>query len=161
MKKRNKKYRPKGCANNVLSIFGGMGDAHRDHLVRNQVKTHGAMAMLSQGGGSLEQWKRIAGVLNIAGVMCEQGIGPEFKKTFAAAQDAMLEVGKRAVRNNGRFLFAGPEMSIVTEALECHNAQLENSRALDVDRAADEVMRRERHRIDHVSVMGEIRKEAA
>jgi hypothetical protein len=138
-----------------------MGDTHREHLRHNQIKTHGAMAQMSQGGGTLDQWKRLAGVLNIASVMCEQGIGPEFRQAFADAQNAMLDVGKRSVRNNGRFVFTGPEMRIVTEALECHDAQLENSRSLDVDRAADEVMRRERHRIDHVSVMGEIRKEAA
>jgi hypothetical protein len=160
-KPRNKKYRPKGWTTNVLSIFGGMGDAHHAHLRSNQLQTHAAMVTMSQGRGTLVQWKRLAGVLNIAGVMCEQGIGPEFKKVFIAAQTAMLEVGKRAVRNNGRFLFTGPEMVIVNEALDCHDVQLENSRAMDVDRAADEVMRRERYRIDHVSVMGEIRKEAA
>ena len=38
---------------------------------------------------------------------------------------------------------------------------LARANAADIDRAAEEVMRRERHRIGHVSVMGELRKEAA
>jgi len=160
-KPRNKKYIPKGSTNNVLAIFGGMGSAHHAHLRKNQVKTHAAMTNLAQGRGTLDDWKRIAGVLNIANVMSEQGIGAEFTAALAAAQDAMLKVGKRAVQNAGRFVFTGPELQSLNEALEIHDAQLENSRAVDVDRAADEVMRRERHRIDHVSVMGEIRKEAA
>jgi hypothetical protein len=160
-KPRNKKYVPKGTVDNVLSMFGSMGGAHHAHLRRNQVNTHVAMIELTQGRGTLTHWKRIAGVLNIASVMSEQGFGREFTKALIAAQDAMLEVGKRAVRNQGRFGFTGTELTAINEALEVHDAQLENSRAIDVDRAADEVMRRERHRIDHVSVMGEIRKEAA
>lgn len=160
-KPRNKKYSPKGTVDNVLSMFSGMGHAHHAHLRTNQLKTHAAMTDLTQGRGTLAQWKRIAGVLNIASVMSEQGIGREFTKALIAAQDAMLAVGKRAVRSQGRFVFTGPELHAVNEALEIHDAQLENSRAIDVDRAADEVMRRERHRIDHVSVMGEIQKEAA
>lgn len=160
-KPRNKKYVPKGTSNNLLSIFGGMGVAHHGHLRANQVKTHAAMQALTQGRGTREDWKRIAGVLNVAGVMSEQGIGAEFQQTFISAQDMMLALGKRAARNGERFLFAGAEMQTINEALECHDAQLQNSRAIDVDRAADEVMRRERSRIGHVSVMGEIAKEAA
>lgn len=160
-KPRNKKYVPKGTSNNLLSIFGGMGVAHHDHLRFNQIKTHAAMQALTQGRGARDDWKRLAGVFNVAYVMSEQGIGAEFRQVFASAQDALLVVGKRAVRNHERFIFTGPELHTINEALECHDAQLENSRAIDVDRAADEVMRRERSRVGRVSVMGEIAKEAA
>lgn len=160
-KPRNKRYVPKGTTNNVLAVFGGMGTAHHAHLRANQLKTHAAMTRLAQGQGTRDDWKRIAGVLNISYVLCEQGIGPEFAPALRAGQDALLEVGKRSVRNAGRFVFTGAELQTVNEALDIHDAQLENSRAIDIDRAADEVMRRERHRIGHVSVMGELRKEAA
>ena len=46
-------------------------------------------------------------------------------------------------------------------AMECHDTQLENVRALDVDRAAEEVERRVRHRINSTSVSAEIKKTAA
>lgn len=160
-KPRNKKYRPKGATNNVLSIFGGMGDAHSDHLRRVQIQNHAAMAEMAQGRGTREQWNRIVGAINIANVMCEFGIGDEFRQATISARDAMLAVGKRAVQSNDRFVFTGPELQAVNAALDAHDAQLENSRAIDVDRAADEVKRRVRHRINSTSVMREIRKEAA
>jgi hypothetical protein len=160
-KPRNKAYRPKGISDNPLSIFGGMGSSHADHLRRVQTMNHLAMVDMTQGRGTREQWNRIVGAINIANVMCEQGIGDEFRSITLAARDALLEVGKRAVKNDDRFVFTGEELRAVNEALACHDAQLENVRAIDVDRAAIEVERRVRHRINSTSVMREIRREAA
>lgn len=160
-KPRNKKYRPKGVNSNVFSIFGGMGDAHCDHLRRIQTLNHMAMADMAQGRGNREQWNRIVGAINIANVMCEMGIGDEFRQATISARDALLTLGKRAVRNDDRFLCTGDELTAINHALDCHDAQLENVRAIDIDRAADEVARRVRYRINSTSVMREIRKEAA
>lgn len=162
-KPRSKKYQgPKYVARNVLStVFGGMSGTHIDHLRTLQVKNHLALSEMSQGRGNREQWNLIVGAINIANVMCEQGIGKEFRQQVLDARDAMLEVGKRAIANNDRFVFTGPELCAVREALECHDAQLENTRAIDVDKAAMEVERRVRHRIDSTSVVAESRKEAA
>lgn len=162
-KPRNKKYQgPKYVCRNVLStVFGGMGSSHAEHLRELQIKNHLAMAEMAQGRGTREQWNQIVGAINMANVMCEQGIGDEFRAQTIAARDAMLAVGKRAVKNNDRFVFTGDELQAINAALDCHDAQLENSRAIDVDRAAMEVERRVRHRINSTSVMREIRREAA
>jgi hypothetical protein len=160
-KPRNKRYVPKGTSNNVLSIFGGMGSMNADHLRRIQITNHAAMVEMAQGRGTREQWNRIVGAVNIANVMCEQGIGNEFRAITIAARDALLAAGKRAVKNDERFVFTGPELTAINEALSCHDAQLENVRAIDIDRAAIEVERRVRHRINSMSVMREIRREAA
>lgn len=160
-KPRNKPYHPKGAASNVLAIFGGMGATHRDRLIQEQIKSHSALANMAKGTGAREDWNRIVGAINIANIMCEQGVGDEYRQITIAARDAMLAVGKRAVRNNDRFVFTGPELRAVSDALEVHDTQLENCRAIDVDRASDEVIRRERHRINSTSVMREIRKESA
>jgi hypothetical protein len=160
-KPRNKRYVSKGTCDNPLSIFGGMGDAHRDKLRSIQTRNHLAMVDMVQGRGTRAQWDRIVGAINIANVMCELGIGDEFRATTIAAREALLNLGKRAVQNGDRFVCTGPELQAINEALACHDAQLENVRAIDVDRAADEVERRVRHRINSTSVMREIRKEAA
>lgn len=164
MKKiRSKKYQgPKYVARNVLStVFGGMAGSHMDHLRTLQVKNHLALAEMAQGRGNREQWNLIVGAINIANVMCEQGIGNEFRQVTIAARDAMLAVAKRALKNDDRFVFTGPELCAVREALECHDAQLENVRAIDVDRAAAEVERRVRCRINSTSVQREMGMEAA
>lgn len=160
-KPRNKKYQPKGKCTNPLCMFGGMGSAHVDRLRQTQTLNHLAMLDMAQGRGTREQWNRIVGAINMANVMCEMGIGDEFRHATIAARDAMLAIGKRAVRNEDRFVFTGPELQAVNEALDCHDAQLENSRSIDIDRAADTVVHRVRHRINNTSVMREIRKDAA
>ena len=162
-KPRTKKYQgPKYVARNVLStVFGGMSGTHLDHLRTLQVKNHLALAEMAQGRGNRAQWDLIVGAINIANVMCEQGIGDEFRQATIAARAAMLAVAKRALKNEDRFVFTGPELCAVREAMECHDAQLENVRAIDVDRAAAEVERRVRHHINSTSVHREMEKEAA
>jgi hypothetical protein len=160
-KKPRKQYRPKGTCDNPLGIFGGMGDTHRDHLRRIQTLNHLAMVEMAQGRGTREQWNRIVGAINIANVMCEMGIGDEFRHAVLKARDALLNVGKRAVLNDDRFIFTGAELTSINLGLDCHDAQLENVRAIDVDRAADEVMRRVRNRINSTSVTRELHPEAA
>jgi hypothetical protein len=102
----------------------------------------------------------LVGAVNMGNVMCEQGIGNEFRAAMIAGRDALCEVGKRYHRI-GKFVFTGAELAAMNEALACHDAQLENIRAIDVDRAADEVLRRIRARVNTVSVKAELAKEAA
>ncbi|CUI02655.1 hypothetical protein BN2497_87 [Janthinobacterium sp. CG23_2] len=161
MKKRNKKYRPKFVALNPMATFlGGMSGEHVAHLQALFGRNHGAMARMVQGAGSRDDWDLLIGAINMGNVMCDQGIGNEFRAEMIAARDAMCECGKRGVATD-RFLFRGDEIRVVNEALACHDAQLENIRAIDVDRAADEVLRRIRHGINTTNVKAEMAKEAA
>lgn len=158
-KPRSKKYQPKYvCANPMKTFFGGMSDTHAGHLVVLNVKNHAALARLAQGQGEKSDFDLIVGAINVSNVLCEQGIGNEFRATTIAGRDAMLEVGKRFMRL-GKFLFSGDELTAVNEAMSCHDTQLENIRAVDVDRAANEVIRRVRHRINSTSVAAEAAKE--
>lgn len=160
-KPRNKKYVPKYVARNVLStIFGGMSGDHAEHLRTIQIRNHRALAEMAQGRGTREQWDELVGAANMANVMCEQGIGNEYRAITIAARDALLEVGKRIVKTE-RVILKGDELNAIREGLLCHDAQLENVRAIDVERAVREVERRVRHRINSTSVQREIALEAA
>jgi hypothetical protein len=160
-KPRNKRYVAKCIVHNPLALFGGMGDAHRDKLQQIQTRNHLAMVDMAQGRGARDQWNRIVDAINIANVMCEMGIGDEFRATTIAARNAMLAIGTRAVKNGDRFVFTGEELRTVNAALDVHDAQLENSRAIDIERADNMVRHRINHRINSASVMREIRREAA
>lgn len=160
-KPRNKKYRPRDVvANPLTAIFGGMGSAHAQHLQTLHLKNHAAFAALVQGRGTRDDWDRLVGAVNMANVMCEQGIGNEFREQTIAARNALCEIGKRYMRI-GKFVFTGPELATMNEAMTCHEAQLENVRAIDVDRAADEVLRRIRNKINTTNVRAEFAREAA
>lgn len=160
--KRNKKYQgPKYVAKNVMStFFGGLSGDHADHLRRLNIRNHGAMAAIVQGRGDRASWDLLVGAVNMGNVMCEQGIGDEFRAHMIAGRDALLEVGKRALKS-GRFGFTGDELKAMNLALECHDAQLENIRAIDVERASDEVLRRIRHGVNTTNVRAELEREAA
>lgn len=161
MKKRSKTYRPKYVSVNPLStFFGGLSGDHAEHLQVLLTKNAAAMAAMVTGRGDKEFFDRLTGAINMANVLCEQGIGNEFREATIAGRDAMLSMGKRALRT-GRFAFTGDELAVMNEAMECHTAQLTNIRSIDVDRAADEVQRRIRHRINSTSVRSELEKEAA
>jgi len=161
-KPRNKKYQgPKYVARNVLTtVFGGMSGDHIEHLRLIQIRSHKALADMAQGAGTREGWDLLVGAINMANVMCEQGIGDEFRPVTIAARDALLAVGKRIVTLD-RVIMKGDELNAIREALECHDAQLENVRAIDVERACREVDRRVRHHINSTSVVRELAREAA
>ena len=127
----------------MATFFGGMGHTHIEHLRTLQVKNHLALTEMAQGRGNRAQWDLLIGAINIGNVMCEQGIGDEFRQVMIGARDAMLAVAKRALKSDDRFVFTGPELCAIREAIETHDAQLENIRAIDVDRAAAEVERRD------------------
>jgi hypothetical protein len=159
MKKRTKKYRPKFVATNPLTqFFGGMSGDHADHLQTLLARNHGAMAAIVQGRGTRDDWDLLVGAVNMGNVMCEQGIGDEFRASMIAGRDALCEVGKRAIRT-GKFVFTGDELRTMNEAMDCHDAQLENIRAVDIDRASNEVLRRIRHGLNTTNVRAEMAKD--
>ncbi len=153
MKKRTKKYKgPKYVATNPIStFFGGLSGDHAEHLVRLNIRNHSAMAVMTQGAGTREHWDLLVGAINMGNVMCEQGIGNEFREAMLAGRDALEAMGRRAM-NTDRFLFKAEELAAMNEALACHDAQLENIRSIDVERASDEVLRRIRHGINTINV---------
>lgn len=154
--KRTKAYKPKYVAKNPMStFFGGLSGDHMGHLQALFGRNHAAMQAIVQGRGDRSTWDLLVGAINMGNVMCEQGIGNEFREAMIAGRDALCEVGKRAVLT-GRFLFKGDELGAMNEAMACHDAQLENIRAIDVERASDEVIRRIRHGINTTSVRKEL-----
>lgn len=157
--KRNKNYKgPKYVAKNPIStFFGGLSGDHMGHLQGLLGRNHGAMARMVMGEGTRTDWDLLVGAINMGNVMCEQGIGNEFREAMIAGRDALCEMGKRGVLT-GRFIFKGDEIKVMNEALACHDAQLENIRAIDVERASDEVIRRIRHGINTTNVQKELAK---
>lgn len=158
-KKRTKAYRPKHVSTNpIKSVFGGMSDAYAEHLQTTNLINHTAMTAMVQGRGNKDFWDRLVGALNLALVLCEQGVGQEYREELVAGREALLACGIRSVEK-GRFAFTGAELRAMNEALSIHSAQLENIRSIDVDRAANEVIRRLNHRINSTSVMAELAKQ--
>lgn len=141
-KKRNKPYRPKEVVANPLNFyFGGLKRIDAEQLQILNIKNHKALADMATGHGNRAAFDLIIGAINMANVMCERGIGDEYRAEMLAARDTMMTVRERYFQI-GRFVLKGDELKAVTLWLEIHEAQLEAARVIDVERAADEVMRR-------------------
>lgn len=86
------------------------------------------------------------------------GFGNEFRGATIAGRDALCEVGERWHKTR-RFVFSGSELNAMSLAMECHDTQFENIRAIDVDRAADEVLHRILHGVNATNVRAELARE--
>ena len=157
MKKPRKAYKPKYVAKNpMLTFFGGMSNQHADELRILNIKNHGALAAIAQGNGTRDDWDALVHAINVGNVLCERGIGNEYRQDMLAARDALESCGKRIVKNN-RVILTSDELKALNAGMEAHDTQLENVRYIDIDRADDEVSRRVRHHINTTDV----RKESA
>lgn len=142
--KKRKAYRPKEVVQNPLNyVFGGLKRIDAEHLQTRKIKNHKALADMATGCGNRAAFDLIVGLINMANIMCELGTGDQYRAEMLAARDTMMIVRERYFEI-GRFVFKGDELKAMTLALEIHDAQLEASRVIDVERAADEVVRRVR-----------------
>lgn len=155
-KPRDKKYKGPINRMNPLTMFSAMNSAaHAEYTVEMRTKTAASMANIMQGRGDKGAWDLLVGFVNVAKVLSGMGIGPEFHNTFHDAGEALLEMGVRSV-STSRFVFTGPELKVMQEAISCHDAQLENIRAIDIDRALRQVEQRLRNKANNQSVAKEL-----
>ena len=141
-KPRCKKHHPRPVVGNPLDhLLGGLTRIGGEHLTKLNTKNHAAMHCIVHGHGTRDLWDRLVGAINMALVMCELGTGHEYRPDLIAGRDALATLCTR-YRRTGTWVFTGGEMQAVNLALEVHDAQLEISRVIDVERAADEVVRR-------------------
>lgn len=144
--KRNKTYKPRPIILNAIEfVRGGYKPVRQENLQKLALNNHGAMAAIAEGRGDLEHWKQLTGAVNIALIMCEMGIAPEYLPLANLAQDALVAMGKRNLQI-GRWVFKADELKVLNELFEVHEAQLAAARVIDIERATDIVKERLRGR---------------
>lgn len=151
--KRNKKYIPKKVLKDPMAfIKTGLTEMPPDMRVNLQIKNHAAMARLVGCIADREDWNLLVGAANMALIMSEMEIGMEYHEMLIAGRDALFNVGKRLVKW-GKLELCGNEQTEISNLLEVHDAQLSICRVIDVERAAEAVLRRVQHNINTKRVM--------
>ena len=74
--------------------------------------------------------------LNIAEALMRLKIGHDWFDELRAAQDALLAVGRRGVKT-GKFILSGPELTTLNLAMEIHDAQLQETTIVQLEKAMD------------------------
>lgn len=97
-------------------------------------------AMLS-GKGTEQAWSTLACELNIALILCEQGVGEMFTHTIKHAQTCLMSCRERSMKF-ANWSFNGDEVRNVIRAFAIHDEQLAIATKYEVTFALVEVHRR-------------------
>jgi hypothetical protein len=138
MTKPRKKYKPKGVRLDVMAwVKSGMLPINKvDHAgVTLKIKNHAALASITQGTGCRDDIDVVIAAMNITEALALLGKGKDWHPEIRAAQDAILEMGKRGLAKGDKFLFTGPEMQAVNLAMDVHDAQLDECTVAELEKA--------------------------
>lgn len=148
MKKRSK-YRPKGVRLDVMAwIKAGMlpVSAVNDAATTLKIKNHAALASITHGTGTRDDMDIVIAAMNITEALALLGQGKDWHPEIRAAQEAVLQMGKRGIANGDRFVFTGPEMQAVNLAMDVHDAQLDVCTVSQLEKALGLVEQEIRHK---------------
>lgn len=149
MTKPRKKYKPKGVRLDVMAwVKSGMLPVSKvEHAgITLKIKNHAALANITQGKGTRDDIDIVIAAMNVTEALALLGQGKDWHAEIRAAQDAVLQMGKRGIANADRFLFTGPEMQAVNLAMEVHDAQLDVCTVAELEKALKLVEQEIRHK---------------
>jgi hypothetical protein len=141
MRKRSK-YKPKGVRlDNMTWVQAGLKKV--DDISAGttlKIRNHDAMNNLRLGVAARRDIDALIDALNITEALANRGIGEDWKPEIRAAQDAILDLARRGVANDFRFLARGPELVALNLVMEVHDAQLETVTVKQLETAMADVM---------------------
>jgi hypothetical protein len=105
-----------------------------------KIRNHDAMNNLRLGAATRRDIDALIDAMNITEALANRGIGADWKSEIRAAQDALLELARRGVANDFRFIAKGPELVALNLVMEVHDAQLETVTVKQLETAMADVM---------------------
>lgn len=151
MRKRSK-YRPKGViydvVNHVLSGMKRVGAISPGMTLK--IKNHDALDMVRRGAATKKDIDTLIDAFNITEALAlKSSLGDEWRNEIRAAQDALLELGRRGAET-GKFILRGPDLTLFNTAMELHDAQLDACTVSELEKAIDivnEILRQKKARL--------------
>lgn len=153
MRQQKNKLRNRQCESNVSSVGGlfAISSAYKRgeqqmplaHAQVQDIKlaTRLALNTMISGPSTGDDWGMVAGAMNTALMLAEQGYGVEHTDIFVRAQEAIARSYERGTRTN-TWRFDGPGLQEVLTAVELHEQQCDFVTLGDIKYALAEVERR-------------------
>lgn len=144
MRKRSS-YRPKGVRLDnmhwVMSGFKKLTDLPEQNVIL-RIKNHEALRSMVAGTGASADVHVLINALNMTEALAvvRDELGADWKAEIRAGQDALHTMALRGAAK-GRFLFTGPELNAINQAMEIHDAQLDAATVAELERAMDVINR--------------------
>lgn len=94
-----------------------------DHLLdRLRLVELSAIESFTKGQATVEDWKSLADLLNVAETMSRGGVGPEVLEACERAQDGLSDAHDR-FKATGRMGLSGPAIQAMRDLAEYHDLQ--------------------------------------
>jgi len=141
MRKRSK-YRPKGVIRDTMTwVQAGMKRVDAISAGTTlKIRNYDAMNNLRLGQATRREIDAIIDAMNVAEALCKRGTGGDWLPEIQAAQDNLLELARRGVANDMRFIVRGEELKALNLGMEIHDAQLEAVTVRELELAMNDVM---------------------
>jgi hypothetical protein len=140
MRKRSK-YKPKGInPDNISYVLSGFRKVATLPIAGTKLLTrnHSALEEILHGRGTHEHVDVLIAAMNMCETLAHMGLGEDWKKEILDAQQAVYNLAQRGISGK-KFVFTGPEMSIVKQMMELHDRQLEECTVAQMEKALDVV----------------------
>jgi hypothetical protein len=149
MSRKKSKYRPKGVRLDattwVINGFRNISETG-DAVLHLKIKNHESLECLRKGEATRLDIDAIISAFNMAEALARMQIGDDYAAEIKAGQDALLDVAKRGVSRDDRFVLKATELSAINLVLEIHDAQLEITTIGELEKAMDIVTKEIRMR---------------
>jgi len=143
MRKRSK-YRPRVMLQNPLEfVLSGMKPV-RDLpgiFLDVQLKNRAALEQIRMGQATKDDIDMLIGAFNIAEALAINGLGYDWKDEINAAQNDLLELARRGVERNMRFIMTARQWESLKLVMDLHEEQLAQATVYDIEKANDFVLR--------------------
>jgi hypothetical protein len=138
--KPRKKYKPKGVRLDattwVINGFRNISETG-DAVLHLKIKNHESLECLRKGEATRMDVDAIISAFNMAEALARMQIGDDYAAEIKAGQDALLDVAKRGVNRDDRFVLKAAELSAINLVMEIHDAQLEITTIGELEKAMD------------------------
>jgi hypothetical protein len=94
----------------------------RQTLDKLRLTEYAALESITKGSGTVQDWRTLVDVLNLAETMARHGIGPEVLPVCAKAQEGLHKAAERYTTTM-RIILDGPSIQAVRELLEYADLQ--------------------------------------
>ena len=143
MRKRSK-YRPRVMLQNPLDfVLSGMKPV-RDLpgiFLDVQLKNRAALEQIRMGQATKDDIDMLIGAFNIAEALAINGLGYDWKDEINAAQNDLLELARKGVERNMRFIMTAKQWESLKLVMDLHEEQLANATVYDIEKANDFVLK--------------------
>lgn len=143
MRKRSR-YRPRLVLKDPMAyVMSGMQPLTqlKDQFLSIQIKHRAALEKVRTGTAQKEDIDRLMSMLNMTEALALLGHGKEWLEQINQAQTHLQDLAQRGAQQGMKFVMKAPEWESLKTLADIHEAQLEASTVIDIERAYELVQK--------------------